>query len=160
MINSVTVIVVVLATITSGLTAGLFWGFAYAVMPALRQADDRTFVTVMHTIDTVILNGWFVFCFAGAGLFGVLAVILAAIVGSATVPWLIGAIVVYLIACVITFAVNIPLNATLVDLDVDDPVLLAGRRAGFEDRWNRANVLRAAGHTIAFAASGIALLAY
>lgn len=54
------------ATITTGLIAGLFAGFAYAVMPGLRRGDDRTFVDAMQQINKAILNGWFLSCFLGA----------------------------------------------------------------------------------------------
>lgn len=144
-------IVLVLATVTSGLTAGLFWAFGYAVMPALRRTDNRTFAEVMNQINVVILNGWFALCFGGAAVFGVLAVIMVAIGGSSALPWAIAAVAIYVASLIITFAVNIPLNNALA---------ATSRREAFEDRWNRANVLRAVGHTIAFTAFGIALLAY
>ncbi|SDT18487.1 anthrone oxygenase family protein [Microlunatus soli] len=146
-----TMIILLLATVTSGLTAGLFWAFGYAVMPALRRTDDRTFAEVMNQINVVILNGWFALCFGGAAIFGVLAVIVVAVGGSAALPWTITAVAVYAASLIITFAVNIPLNNALAS---------TSQRAAFEGRWNRANVLRATGHTIAFVAFGTALLVY
>src|SRR6478736_5782790 len=56
------------ATITTGLVAGLLFGFACAVMPGLRRVDDAEFVVVMQSINRRILNGWFLVCFVGAPL--------------------------------------------------------------------------------------------
>ncbi len=50
-------------TLTTGLMAGLFAAFSYAVMPGLGGSSDRTFVEGMQKINASILNGWFMFCF-------------------------------------------------------------------------------------------------
>ena len=39
-----TTILSALSTIAVGLTSGLYWGFSIAVMPGLRDTDDRAFV--------------------------------------------------------------------------------------------------------------------
>ena len=49
----------VAATVTTGLMAGLFAAFAYAIMPALDRAGDRTFIETMQRINIAILNDWF-----------------------------------------------------------------------------------------------------
>ncbi|MGW7259301.1 hypothetical protein [Streptomyces sp. NPDC054834] len=54
------------ATVATGLMAGLFAAFAYAVMPGLHRGDDRTFVTAMQQNNEATLNGWFMMCFLGA----------------------------------------------------------------------------------------------
>ena len=57
------------ATVTTGLMAGLFAAFSYAVMPGLGRAGDAAFVEGMQKINVAILNGWFGICFGGAVLF-------------------------------------------------------------------------------------------
>jgi len=47
-------VLLIAATITTGLMAGLFAAFAYAVMPALNGADDRTLSAVMPMCGCVI----------------------------------------------------------------------------------------------------------
>ena len=42
--------------LVAGLVAGLFAGFAYAVMPGLRRADDATVVQAMREVNRAILN--------------------------------------------------------------------------------------------------------
>jgi uncharacterized membrane protein len=45
-------VTLVVATITTGLMAGVFAIYANAVMPGLRRSDDRTFVSAFQSIDT------------------------------------------------------------------------------------------------------------
>ena len=47
------------STVATGLSAGLLYGFACAVMPGLKEVDDRAFVAVMQSVNRRILNGWF-----------------------------------------------------------------------------------------------------
>jgi uncharacterized membrane protein len=49
----------VVATITTGLMAGVFAIYANAVMPGLCRSDDRTFVGAFQSIDTAIINPLF-----------------------------------------------------------------------------------------------------
>ncbi|WP_117215624.1 hypothetical protein [Allorhizocola rhizosphaerae] len=44
-------IVLVAATLTAGLEAGVFWLYWHAIMPGLRRTDDRTFVGAFQSID-------------------------------------------------------------------------------------------------------------
>jgi uncharacterized membrane protein len=46
----------VAGTVTTGLMAGLFAAFSYAVMPGLARTDDATFVRSMQRINVAILN--------------------------------------------------------------------------------------------------------
>lgn len=140
------------ATLTMGLTAGLFWAYAHSVLPGLQRTDDRTFVTAMQQINTAILNGWFFTTFVGALAMTALAAVLhVGPGGRAALPLIAAALVLYLLVLAITAAVNVPLNDQLhaaghPDRDAD----LAATRAGFATRWIRWNVARAALSTAAF----------
>ncbi|HEY8308469.1 MAG TPA: hypothetical protein VIG79_17505 [Lapillicoccus sp.] len=60
-------IVLILATLTSGLVAGVYVFYAHTVMPGLGRAGDRTFVAGFQALDRAILNPWFmVSAFLGA----------------------------------------------------------------------------------------------
>ncbi|MEV7327823.1 anthrone oxygenase family protein [Micromonospora sp. NPDC093244] len=136
------------ATLTTGLTAGLFTAFAYAVMPGLGRADDRTLVLAMRRINESILNGWFALCFGGALVFTLLAAGLHLGDGQrAVLPWIVAGLVSYLVVLGLTAVVNVPLNNALARAGDADP---AAARAGFERRWVRANVVRAVASTAAF----------
>ena len=66
-----------LAVLTVGMMAGVYAAFAFAVMPGLARAADRTFVEAMQRINVAILNGWFLICFLGGLVFSALALVLS-----------------------------------------------------------------------------------
>lgn len=150
------------ATVATGLMAGLFAAFAYAVMPGLRRSDDRTFVTAMQRINRAILNGWFMTCFLGA----LVALALAAVAqwtdgDRGVLACVVAASVLYLTTFVVTAAVNVPLNNELADAGSPDRVDdLAAVRARFESRWVAWNIVRAVTSTGAFGCLLWALVLY
>src|SRR5688500_18647381 len=48
----------VAAVVMTGLMAGLFASFAYAVMPGLAKVNDRAFIDSMQRMNVAIVNGW------------------------------------------------------------------------------------------------------
>jgi uncharacterized membrane protein len=140
--------VLLAAALTSGLNAGLFATFGYAVLPGLRRTDDAVFVAAMRQINRAILNGWFVIVFVGAPLLTIVALILR------PGPALIVAVVAHLATLLLTGTVNVPLNNRL---DRADPGEASGTRAIFERRWVRSNVVRAVTSLLAAAATLVAL---
>ena len=75
-------IVLVLATVATGLGAGLFYTFSVAVMPGLRRADDATRVRTMQGINIAILNGWFALSFVGAPALTAVSIFVDALAGN------------------------------------------------------------------------------
>ena len=158
--NALRIAVLLAATITSGLMAGLFYAYSVSVMPALRDADAAVFVEVMQRINVAILNGWFALGFAGTAVFGALAVILYAVAGDAGV--LVSAViglVLYVAQLALTFRLHIPLNRALDAAGppgrVTDP---DAAREAFESRWVRWNHARTLLCTGALASLCCALL--
>jgi len=140
------------ATLASGLTAGLFYGFACAVMPGLRQLDDRAFVAAMQSINRRILNAAFLIIFAGTPALTVAAGVVQFVAAAPKLWWpMAGAITLSVLSLVITAAVNVPLNNVLdtagAPARIANP---AAVRAGFESRWVRWNAARASVSTLAF----------
>ncbi len=125
-----------LATWGTGLVAGLFVAFAIAVMPALRGADDRTFVIAMQRINVSIVNPLFLLIFMVAPV--VLAVS-AVLVGGTERRWALVGLALSVLALLVTFAVNIPLNDKLATAGTSDP---ESARAAFEHTWDLANIAR------------------
>ncbi|MFI9100301.1 DUF1772 domain-containing protein [Streptomyces fildesensis] len=158
-------VALVAATIATGLIAGLYYGFACAVMPGLRRTDDRTFVDAMRWINVRILNGWFALGFGGSLVLTVLAGALH-LPGDAPdgpLPWIGAATGLYVLTLVSTFAVNIPLNDELAA--AGDPAsagasALAAVRERFETRWVRWNAVRAVAATGALGCLVWALVLY
>jgi uncharacterized membrane protein len=139
------------ATVTTGLSAGLFFAFANSVLPGLGQASDRTFVEAIQRINVVILNSWFFVVFVGAFLLSGLAAALHIPVDSrSALPWLVVAFVLYGVGLVITGRVNVPLNEGLMAAGDPDAVPdLRAVRDQFERRWVRWHLVR----TVAFVAA-------
>lgn len=142
-----------LATVLSGLSAGLFAAFSYAVMPGLRRADDRSLVAAMRGINIAILNPVFLVVFLGPLLAGVAALVVAVTSEGPLVPVASG-VVLYLATLVITMTVSVPLNVAL-EAQGDGDVSAA--RQGFEARWVRWNHARAATSVAAFVAFAVGL---
>lgn len=149
-------IVLVLATVTTGLIAGLFYGYSCSVMLALRRVDDRTFVDVMRQINTAIQNGWFALGFVGGPL--LTAVALAQNFGDGPVMLPITAsLVLHVLTLAITFGVNIPLNNRL---DAAVRADSASARQGFETPWVRWHLIRTLTSIAAFGGLCWALVEY
>lgn len=150
------------AAVSTGLMAGLFAAFAYAVMPGLVRADDRTLVVAMQRINESILNGWFLVCFLGALACTALTAVLHLGSGHrAVLPWLLAALLLYLVVLVVTGTVNVPLNNQLAAAGDPDRVAdLAAVRDRFTATWVRWNVLRAVASTAAFALLSWALVVH
>ncbi|WP_307782905.1 MULTISPECIES: anthrone oxygenase family protein [unclassified Streptomyces] len=150
------------ATLSTGLMAGLFAAFAYAVMPGLARSSDHAFVEVMRNINKAILNPVFMLPFLGAiPLLGLAVVLAWRGHGRSALPWLIAALVLYVVAFLVTSAVNVPLNDQLAHAgglggDAQWTVV----RADFERAWVRWNVVRAVLHAAAFGCLMGALLVH
>lgn len=96
----------VLATITTGLVAGVFFDWSQTIMPGLATTDDRTFVAVFRALDAAILGSLFMPAFMGA----LVVIGIAAALHLRQDPWVPVAFVLYLAALVITMAVHEPIN--------------------------------------------------
>ena len=141
------------AILTMGLMAGVFGVFTHTIMPGLRHTDDRTFVGAFQSIDRAIMNPWFMMAFFGAlVLTGLAAALHLSGDRRNLLPWIGAAFVLYLIAVVITMAVNVPLNDAL--RAAGDPARigdLAQVRQHFnEARWSAWNLVRTVTSTAAF----------
>lgn len=151
----------VVATLATGLMAGVFGIYALAIMPGLRTTDDRTFIGSFQAIDRAIVNPLFLLTFMGALVLSVLAAVLQIGGGRGSVlVWTAVAAVLYLAAVVITVAVHLPLNDALKaagnPAEMADP---AAVRADFhEERWVVWNLVRTVTSTVAFACLSWALV--
>lgn len=140
------------ATILTGLSAGLFTTFSYAVMPGLGRTGDAAYVDAMRAINIAILNPVFALIFGGA-----LVATVAALVGGWGEPsrsWVIAGLMLYVGVLVVTFAINVPLNDSL-EAGKDSAASL---RSAFEDKWVRWNHVRSVLATASFPCLLVGLL--
>ena len=138
------------SVLTMGMAAGAFALYAHTVMPGLRKTGDRTFVTAFQAMDRAIINPWFMIVgFGGALVFT--AVTAVANRGTPAFPWIAVALGLYLVAVVVTMAVNVPLNDALKAAGDPARIDVAQARAQFgEARWAAWNLLRVATSVPAF----------
>jgi uncharacterized membrane protein len=128
----------VAATLAMGYVGSVFVDWSTTIIPGLRNTDDRTFVVAYQQLDQAIMNPLFL----GFGFLGALVLTgLAGVLHSRPVrPWIAAAFVLYLVAFVVTFAVNEPLNVVLRNAGDPNQLDLAAVRAEFRETtwlvWN------------------------
>jgi uncharacterized membrane protein len=145
------VTMLIAATMTTGLMAGVFGLYQHTVMVGLGRTDDRTFVGAFQAVDRAIINPWFMLGFGGALLFTAAAAFLNG--GRGIRPWILVALALYLVVVVITVAINVPLNDGIKAAGDPDRITdLAAVRERFDEaRWTMWNLVRAIATTGAFA---------
>ncbi len=141
----------VAATVTMGLSAGVFLLYAHTVMPGLRATDDRTFVMSFGAIDRAIINPVFMIsAFFGALLFTAAAAMLQ-LEGDAF-SFAAAALVLYAVLVGITVRVHLPRNdalkAAVAEGEPDD--VAAVREAFDEATWVQWNWVRVVLNLAAF----------
>ncbi|MFC8825870.1 DUF1772 domain-containing protein [Streptomyces sp. NPDC057137] len=143
----------IFAVMTTGLIAGVFASWSNAIMPGLGDVDDRTFVVAFRALDQAITNPMFLGGFTIAPLLIGLSAVLHLRTGQrAVLGWLGAALLFYLVAAVITFGVNEPLNEDFrVAPEPDSDAEFAAVRAQLDEaRWAAWNTARAVTSTVAF----------
>ncbi len=159
--SALTLAAVLAATVTSGLLAGVYVLYAHTVMPGLRTLDDRTFVAAFQALDRAIVNPWFM----GLGFLGapvLTAVALARTWGEPAAAWVASALVLHVVAMVVTARVHLPRNDAVkaaADPGTLTPDDLAALRSAFDEAgWVRWNLLRAVTSVAATGLLGWALV--
>lgn len=142
------------STLSSGLTAGLFFGWAVSVLPGTAKVSDRNYVATMQSINIAIINPIFMLAFLGT------AIVLAAGAwchhrdGQARRGWLLAAAAgTYALGVVgVTAARNVPLNNQLdaFVLDGASDTTVSERRTRYESSWNAWHYVRTIANIAAF----------
>lgn len=154
--------VLIAATVTMGMMAGVFFLYTVAIMPGLGRSDDRTFVAAFQSMDRAIINPLFLSCFLGALVFtGLAAVLHLPAEVRPVLPWTVAAFLLYLVVFVITIRINVPLNDEIKAAgDPDEIPDLAAVRGRMEATWVRWNLVRTVLSVPAFALLAWALVEY
>lgn len=143
-----------MATLTTGLMAGIYVDWANTIMPGLSSLDDRTFVLSQQALNRAITNPLFLGVeFTGALLLSGLAALLHLRADQRrALIWIVAALAFYLLGVVITFAVHEPLNQKLMaTVELTSEADFAAVRAQFDGAtWAAWHVVRALATTVAF----------
>ncbi|MEU4198044.1 anthrone oxygenase family protein [Kribbella sp. NPDC026611] len=155
--NGLRVTSLLVATMLTGLVAGVYAIYANAFMPGLAKTDDKTFISAFTAVDRAIVNPLFL----GLGFFGALVfTALAGLLGlkEKSLPWIAVAFVLTLIGIIVTMAVNVPLNDAMKAAGDPNTIDVHAVRAAFdESKWRTYNLVRTWTQIGSFALLGWAL---
>jgi uncharacterized membrane protein len=151
--SAVRTLTLALATLTTGLIAGVFYAYSVSVILGLAAQPDAAYVATMQAINERIENPLFFLSFFGAVLF-----LLAALAAHLPRPrsgrfWLIALASALYVGggFLLTVVANVPLNEELARVAADASASeLASARAAYEGPWNFWNGVRTVFSILAF----------
>lgn len=152
------------AILSTGLVAGVLYGWVVSVLPGLARVDDRTFVSTMQHINVAIFNPGFLVPFVlTPAILGAAALVFWATTDGLGAMWLFLAAVIYLLGVLgVTIGGNIPLNDNLETFDMakTDESAISAQRVAFEGPWRRWHGLRTIASIVSLACAVLAALTY
>ena len=147
-------ILIVIATLGSGLMAGVFFAFSSFVMAALGRLPPAEGVAAMQSINVTVINPTFLLTFMGTG---VICLVLA---GGSYLWWdqssgklVLAASLIYLVGCIgVTMVCNVPLNDALAAVQPNTPeaATLWSRYLSDWTFWNHVQTVAPLGSMILF----------
>jgi len=147
--------ILMVTTFTSGLMAGLFYTWSISVTPGISKVRDENYLQAFQSMNRAIINPIFLICFMGLIILLPLLSFLSS--ESAHFLYVLSATILYMFGVIaVTFFGNIPLNNSLEALHIESMSIeqMASFRLGFENKWNKLNLLR----TISSSASFVFLI--
>ena len=150
------------ATLSTAMVAGLIFTFSSVIMPGIGKLDDRGFIKAFQVIDGIIQKGQPLFGLVWVG--SILSLFVVSNLGlwqpDGLLKWLLLAANLLYISGVQgpTFTVNVPRNNKLQAVEIEklSDESIAEERRYFEATWNRSNNFRT---LIATLVAGILILA-
>lgn len=132
------------ALLGSALVGGVFFAFSSFVMQALARVPSSEGMTVMQSINVIVINRSFLGAFIGTALLSlcVVVLVLTDLDGPSTVLLLAGAIAYIAGTFLVTMLGNVPLNNRLAAVSATDPSA-AELWNYYLARWTRWNHVRA-----------------
>lgn len=153
--------VLLAATVTMGIGAGVYLLYSFAIMPGLRRVSDRTFVGAFQQIDTAIVGPFLLVFFFGPLILTILAGALH--LGQeerSVLPWIGIAFILQLAILAITLVINVPLNNGIKAAGNPDTIddISAVRQSFNETRWSSWNLFRSVTSTVSVTSLAWALV--
>jgi len=137
-------IVLMLAILFTGLTAGLCFTWSNAITPGIARLDNVSFLKAFQAMNRVIINSSFMVVFFGPVL--LLSVNTFLFRNNSIIFWLFLAAAILFIGGIglVTIFGNVPLNEILdkSSLDALSEIQLQELRNTFEEPWNRWHTIR------------------
>ena len=147
-------LVLAFTTITTGLIAGLFYGYACSVNIGLNSLPDSQYLQAMQSINKEIQNPVFFLSFMGSMPLLIISTYGLYRHGNSTGFYiLLTATILYLIGPFgLTVFGNVPLNEALANFNIKGSGLqaIAAQRQKFEHPWNMLHLIRTIAAIITF----------
>ncbi|MEO1059136.1 MAG: anthrone oxygenase family protein [Actinomycetota bacterium] len=148
--------------VSTGLMAGLFYGWSVSVIPGTRRLGSPDYVHLMQHINREILTPRFLVPFVGIPLILGAAAIMQFRAGDNRRGLIITAsAMIYLVGVFgVTAARNVPLNDALDAFELSSATgrQIDERRASYETPWNRWNTVRTVANVAAFTLAATAAI--
>ena len=145
--------ILLIATTSTALIAGLFYAYSCSVNPGLGKLTDEGYITAMQSINRAIQNPVFFASFMGTLLLLPISAWLQYKYGtSASFYLVLAAAIVYAAGTFgVTMFGNVPMNEALDKFNVGSSSVkeIANQRAAFELPWNRLNTIRTVANIVA-----------
>jgi len=156
-----TTVIIITALIGSALVGGIFFAFSSFIMKALARVPSKEGISVMQSINVVVLNPWFLGTFMGTAAISLLVIVLAVIGWEASsAPWFVAGGLLYLVGTfLLTGLGNVPLNNQLAAVQATDPAI-AKVWERYLYQWTRLNSVRTAASVCAALMFAIGLIQY
>lgn len=139
-------IVLLIATLSTGIMAGIFFTWSNTVTTGLARLSDLEYLRAFQSMNRTILNPAFFLAFLSPVVLLPLSAYFHYKVPPSYLFWmLLIASVLYMAGVIlVTFTGNIPLNTILEGSSLDSMTLtdVKSLRAGFENKWNTLNWIR------------------
>lgn len=138
------IIVLYIAILLTGLSAGLFYAWQVSVIPGTKLTQDSTYIETMQKINRAIINPPFILIFLGSLLMQIISVFLY---WNAGIPgwFILASTFVYGAGTVmVTGLGNVPLNDSLDTLSLKklNEEEVSKDRRDYETPWNRLHLIR------------------
>lgn len=146
-------LILALTTLTTGLVAGVYYGFSVAVNPVFARLPDVQYIRAMQEINDAIQNPFFAAIFFGAPLLlGLVTALLARPARNQQFGLVLAATLVFWVGSLgVTVAGNIPLNEQLASYSPGSTSSATTVRQQFARPWNRWHQVRTVASTLALA---------
>lgn len=150
-----------LATLLTGLSAGLCFTWTNAITPGIGRLDDIGYLQAFQHMNRTIINPLFLLVFLTPFLFSGIGAFLFRL--QSNLFWLlVAATIIYFIGLVlVTMIGNVPLNEILDKTDLNISLENAQNlREQFETKWNNLHLIRTISTTVSFSLLILTCLLY
>lgn len=146
------IIVLYIAILLTGLSAGLFYSWQVSVIPGTKLTRDSTYIETMQKINRAIINPPFMLTFLGSLLMQIVSLFLY---WNSGIPiWFIlaGTLIYGAGTVMVTGLGNVPLNDSLDALNLTElnNEEISKERRDYETPWNRLHLTRTAFSVVSF----------